>query len=60
MNDLERIKPVEQAYFELRRIRRELDALEDFLLSEIKKNNSEKPKSPGMIDPRNGELFKNK
>ena len=60
MPDLEHIKPVEQAYFELRRIRRELDALEDFLLSELKKDHSAKPKTPGMIDPRTGQLFKNK
>jgi len=58
MSDVSEISAIERAYFEIQRIRKELDALEDFLLSELKQNREAKPRSDGIVDPRTGKLFR--
>ena len=58
MSNLPEITPIERAVFEIQKIRKELDALEDFLLSELKQNRQAKPRSEGIVDPRTGRLFR--
>ena len=60
MTDPKRINPIEQIFFELRRIRRNLDALSEFVATEMESDQLAKPKSLGMIDPRTGKLFRSK
>jgi hypothetical protein len=60
MTDPKRINPIEQIFFELRRIRRELDALSEFIATEMESDQFAKPKSKGMIDPRTNRPFKTK
>jgi len=55
MSNLEQISFAEQVLHEIERIRRQLDALQDFVCSKIDKQ--EKPKTGKMIDPRNGSEF---
>jgi hypothetical protein len=52
----EKITFAEHVLFEIKRIRRELDNLEDYVVSQITED--PRPESPGLVDPRTGKLFK--
>jgi hypothetical protein len=60
MSNLPEITVIEKVCFEIQKIRKELDALEDFLWSEQQGSQSLKPRSAGVVDPRNGRLFREK
>jgi hypothetical protein len=60
MTNPKRINPIEQIHHELGRIRRDLDALSEFVASEIEKDHPAKPKSTKIVDPRTNKLFKTK
>jgi hypothetical protein len=57
MAKLPEITVIEKVCFEIQRIRKELDALEDFLWSELQGSQSLKPRSAGVVDPRTGKTF---
>jgi len=53
----EEITEIEQAFFELEKIKRQINALSDFLSSKIRDKKTAASKTQGMIDPRTGEQF---
>lgn len=54
------ITDLEQAYFELEKIKTQVNALSDFLSSKLRQQYAAKPKTKGMIDPRSGKHFSQK
>ena len=58
MTELDEIKFVERVFFEIQRIKRDLEALEDFISARMKDDAVDQPKTDGMMDPRTGEKFK--
>jgi len=57
MTNLEQITFAEKVYYEIQRLKKELDALEDFIAAHVGQQD-DKPKNLEMIDPRSGEAFK--
>ena len=57
MTELSEITDIEQAFFELERIKRQINALSDFLAAKLRDQHSSAPKTVGMIDPRTGKPF---
>lgn len=59
--DLQKISDLQTAYFQLLEIRKQIDTLEDFLVSTLRKETPQSHDDPGvMIDPRTGKEFKTK
>jgi len=58
MTELSEITDLEQAYFELEKIKTQVNALSDFLSSKLRDQYAAKPKTKGMIDPRSGRHFR--
>ena len=58
MADLNRITELEQVYFELAKIRRQVDVLSDFIASKLRDQHGHAPQTEGMIDPRTNKPFK--
>ena len=62
MAKAQEISDFERAFFELEKIRQQVDNLSDFLLGKIRESQSnggdQRPK--GLTDPRTGELFNRK
>ena len=59
--DLQKISDLDTAYFQLLKIRKQIEALEDFLVSALRKKGNRGHDDPGvMIDPRSGKEFKSK
>ena len=57
MADLKEISELERAFFELKRIKKEIDNLYDFIAAALSTKDNRKPKNDYMIDPRSGEKF---
>ena len=58
MSDLKEIGPLQRVLHELQKIRREIDNLEDFILSAVDDDAADHPAAGGsIIDPRTGEQF---
>jgi len=57
MAELQKITDLEQAFYELEKIKQHVNMLSDFLLSKIKANGEVKQQTSGMIDPRTGLPF---
>jgi hypothetical protein len=51
-------KTFERVFFEIQKIRRELEQLEDFILAQHDTSENLKPKTAAMMDPRTGQPFK--
>ena len=58
MINLNEITFAEKVFFEIQRLKRELEILEDFVAAQLNGQQSDKPKIAQMIDPRSGEAFK--
>ena len=58
MTKAKEISDYERAYFELEKIRQQVDSLSDFLLSKIREEHSSTSRRrKTLIDPRTGEPF---
>jgi len=57
MVDLQEITEIEQAYHEIEKIKRQVNALSEFLASKLRSQHGHSPKTKGMIDPRTGQPF---
>jgi hypothetical protein len=60
MSELNEITDLERAYFELEKIKRQVNTLSDFLSARLRHNQPRKPKTIGMRDPRTGNRFNRK
>jgi hypothetical protein len=60
MSQMQEISEIEQAYHELEKIKRQMDALSDFLASKLRDRHTSAPKTRGMIDPRTNRPFRKK
>ena len=60
MPELKEISELEQAYHQLDQIKRQVNALSDFLASKLRDKHDHKPKTRGMLDPRTGKPFRQK
>lgn len=60
MATLVEITFAEKVFFEIQRLKKELENLEGFVSVELKSQESEKPKTSLMIDPRSGLAFREK
>ena len=58
MADLREITDLEQAFYEIEKIKQQVNLLSDSLLSKIKDKNAVTQKSNEMIDPRTGKPFR--
>ena len=58
MSNLKEISKLQQAYFQLEKIKAEIDALSDFLVTELESQHPHKPKTKGMMDPRTNLPFR--
>jgi hypothetical protein len=56
MAELKKIDFAEQVLFEIRRIRKRLDTLENFVCSRIKTTDA-RQRSKGFVDPRDGTVY---
>jgi len=58
MANIKEITDIEQVYFEVQKIKQQVNVLSDFLASRLKHKQQHKPKTAGMIDPRTGKPFR--
>jgi len=57
---MDEITDLEKAFYELEKIKQQINLLSDFLASKLRDQANTQPKTSGMVDPRTGELFGNK
>ena len=55
---LKEISELELAYHQLEQIKRQVNALSDFIASKLRDKHTAKPKTSGMIDPRTDKPFR--
>ena len=58
MAELKEISELEQDYHHLQQIQRQVCALSDFLETKLRDQNTNAPKTKGMVDPRTGKQFR--
>ena len=56
MSKLKEVKLAERIYYEIQLIKKQIENLEDFVSSQLDKDQS--PKTIEMVDPRTGEPFR--
>ena len=59
-DQIQEITELEQAFFQIEKIKAQVNALSDFLAAKLTAQHAHKPKNAGMIDPRTGRRFREK